>query len=655
MAPIAPPVSARAFRTVWVVGVLGIALSLALAGWFWREARKLDQIRFDELTHRLTEDLDTQTEKIEAMLRELARVLSAQAEPSLAVWEEFMNQASPSWNFPGVMAIGYATNHDTARVLDVMQPWLRDTQPKSRLDFYRMPEPLTNSRQWSARMVDVFRENVEPVARFNRQEQTVSTDGKEFRGRRFKELQDKATFKARCPFFMGTPYGRGLELAHDDIGSTHLQDTVARDDVHVQQDLFPLQGTNGARLTVATMLVAVAHPRRHECWERLSPATDHADEQIWLRWQLNAGLIFAGLDYAAILKQIQGKVRPEVEVEIYTKENPSVESWLNPRPGATMRAGSVDHQSAFARLHRWPMYGAYWKLYFYTTPLFDQHSTRLRAWWAGGLGFAVTTLFCWALAVQTRGRLLEARRASELKEARDALQGAQKERERLSHDLHDGAIQSLYAIQLGLTRAGRAVEARAPDTAHTLQESRISLDAVIGELRGFITEMKRDEPHRPTAGLAAVLDSLVRRLRSASTAPIELECDAGASERLTSAQALQLVAIAREALSNSLRHAHAQNIAVRLTGSGTMVTLEISDDGAGFDVSRPGAPNSDSAQGDATSRHAGSETGARGMGLNTMKRRASDLGASLEVQSAPGKGTRIRVEVPLNVKEPSDE
>jgi signal transduction histidine kinase len=86
-----------------------------------------------------------------------------------------------------------------------------------------------------------------------------------------------------------------------------------------------------------------------------------------------------------------------------------------------------------------------------------------------------------------------------------------------------------------------------------------------------------------------------------------------------------------------------------------MVTLEISDDGAGFDVSRPGAPNSDSAQGDATSRHAGSETGARGMGLNTMKRRASDLGASLEVQSAPGKGTRIRVEVPLNVKEPSDE
>ena len=135
----------------------------------------------------------------------------------------------------------------------------------------------------------------------------------------------------------------------------------------------------------------------------------------------------------------------------------------------------------------------------------------------------------------------------------------------------------------------------------------------------------------------------MRRLRPASTAPIELKCDAEASDRLTSAQALQLAAIAREALSNSLRHAHAQNIAMRLMGSGAMATLEIIDDGAGFDVSRPGAPNSDS------------ETGAPGMGLNTMKRRASDLGASLEVQSAPGKGTRIRVEVPLNVKEPSDE
>ena len=146
MAPIAPPVSARAFRTVWAVGVLGIALSLALALWFWREARRLDQIRFDELTHRLVEDLDTHTEKIEAMLRDLARVLSAQAEPSLAVWEEFMNQTSPTWNFPGVTSIGYATNHSTAQVLEAMEPWLREKEPRERKAFYQMGGALSEPR-----------------------------------------------------------------------------------------------------------------------------------------------------------------------------------------------------------------------------------------------------------------------------------------------------------------------------------------------------------------------------------------------------------------------------------------------------------------------------------------------------------------------------
>lgn len=213
----------------------------------------------------------------------------------------------------------------------------------------------------------------------------------------------------------------------------------------------------------------------------------------------------------------------------------------------------------------------------------------------------------------------------EIHEARNALQAAQKERERLSHDLHDGAIQSLYAIQLGLTQTGRAVEDRAPETAQSLQESRASLDAVIGELREFITEMKRD-PRRPVAGLAAALDSLVRRLRPASLSSITLECDPAISERLTSAQAFQLAAIVREALSNSLRHAYATDIGVRLTGTDSAARLEITDDGAGFDAA-----------------HSGKD----GFGLKTMKQRAADLGGSWEVQSAPGKGTRIRVDIPL--------
>jgi signal transduction histidine kinase len=629
MDTIAPLVLSRAFRAVWIVGLLGIVLSATLALWFWREARRLDQIRFEQITHRLMEDLDTQTEKIETMLRDLARVLSARPEPALVVWDEFMNQVAPAWNFPGVIAIGYATNHDTARVLDVMQPWLRDAQPKGRLDFYLMPEPLTNSRRWSAWIVEVYRDGVEPMARFAQQEK-VSSFNNNFQKLRFQGMQEGPLFEAACPFSTNRLTNGSRTIVYLDTKTNPLQDAVARDDVQMLKQSAIWRWTNGVPVPGATMLVPVADPRRLKCWEKLVPESQHFGEDHWLRWQLNAGLIFAYLDFPAILTQIQGKASPEVEVEIYTKERPTKELWLNPRPGVAMRAGSVSRPSAFERLHTWPMYSSRWGLFFYTTPIFDQQSTRLRAWWAGGMGLIVTTLFCRALAVQTRGRLLETQRASELKEARDALQGVQRERERLSHDLHDGAIQSLYAIQLGLTRAGRAVEARAPDTAHTLQESRANLDTVIGELRGFITEMKRDEPRRPSAGLAAVLDSIVRRLRPASTAHMELECDAEASDQLTSVQALQLAAIAREALSNSLRHARAQKIRVQLTGGGSMASLEIIDDGVGFNVAHPLSD---------------------GMGLKTMKRRAADIGSSLVVRSAPNLGTRIHVQVPITVKE----
>ena len=97
------------------------------------------------------------------------------------------------------------------------------------------------------------------------------------------------------------------------------------------------------------------------------------------------------------------------------------------RSRAGSETGAPAHAFTFTRLQRWPMYGSTWRLLFHTTPVFDRHSTRYRAWWACGLGLAVTALFCWALAVQTRGRMFEAQRATEVKEARDALQAAQKE------------------------------------------------------------------------------------------------------------------------------------------------------------------------------------------------------------------------------------
>ncbi|HMO65775.1 MAG TPA: ATP-binding protein, partial [Verrucomicrobiota bacterium] len=140
-----------------------------------------------------------------------------------------------------------------------------------------------------------------------------------------------------------------------------------------------------------------------------------------------------------------------------------------------------------------------------------------------------------------------------------------------------------------------------------------------------------DEPARPTAGLQAVLESVVRRLRPASPAAIELACEPGAAARLTPEQAFHLAGIAREALSNSLRHAQAERIAVRLAAEGDEVVLEVRDDGAGFDP----ANRADG-----------------GLGLKSLEQRAANLRGRLEIESAPGHGTTVRVRAPLEPAPP---
>ena len=97
-----------------------------------------------------------------------------------------------------------------------------------------------------------------------------------------------------------------------------------------------------------------------------------------------------------------------------------------------------------------------------------------------------------------------------------------------------------------------------------------------------------------------------------------------AASRLTSTQATHLLRIAKEAMSNSLRHAHAAGLTVSLHPAGPGARLEIRDDGVGFE---PGT------------------VGDTGHGLRNMTARAREIGAELQIISAPGQGCRILVTV----------
>jgi signal transduction histidine kinase len=151
---------------------------------------------------------------------------------------------------------------------------------------------------------------------------------------------------------------------------------------------------------------------------------------------------------------------------------------------------------------------------------------------------------------------------------------------------------------------------------------------VIGELRGYI--LRHEAEDGPQGDLGGVLTSLVDRLRSTTESELRTEISADAARRLSGVQAVHLANLAREALSNSMRHAQARRIIVALWMEHNRVALEISDDGRGFDpVLAP--------QG--------------GFGLTSMRRRAAEAGGELDLNSRPGHGCWIRVTVPTSAEE----
>ena len=309
-----------------------------------------------------------------------------------------------------------------------------------------------------------------------------------------------------------------------------------------------------------------------------------------------------------------------LHVRLYASRKPTAETLLNPE---TRPPEKPSHHEVIVQA--W--YGQRWSLEFMSTPLFEADSPRYRAWLVLFAGIGMTALASALVGVALRARSRQELMTEQIREARDALAAAQQEREKFSHDLHDGTIQSLYAIQLGLGHTVEKLEAEPVNARRELSAVRGELDAVIAEIRRFITpEARSDKP----VDLCAVLRALVERARVSTDAKLGLHCIPEASQRLTGDQAVQFANIAREALSNSLRHAKAKQVEIELRSEQDAVALEIYDDGAGFDPKSPGQ---------------------KGVGLTSMTMRAQELGGKLDIQSSSGKGTRIVLRVGVSPAE----
>jgi signal transduction histidine kinase len=213
---------------------------------------------------------------------------------------------------------------------------------------------------------------------------------------------------------------------------------------------------------------------------------------------------------------------------------------------------------------------------------------------------------------------------------RQLLSQALEEKIRLGHDLHDGIIQSLYAAGLTL-EAARALISTAPAEAdRRLEQTREAINATIRDVRGYISGLTPERLLR--SGFKQALASLTDELCAGRDVSCDLRIDDDAAALLTLEQTREVVQIAREAVSNSLRHGDAKTISLRLHMGDQAVCLLVQDNGAGYDSSqrRPG-----------------------GHGLGNMEARAERLGGSLRVESQPGVGTRIVLTLPVPSAPPS--
>jgi signal transduction histidine kinase/streptogramin lyase len=242
--------------------------------------------------------------------------------------------------------------------------------------------------------------------------------------------------------------------------------------------------------------------------------------------------------------------------------------------------------------------------------------------WFIALSVAAVLGLVWG-AHRLRVRIVETheREISALNER--LMKAQEQERIRIAGELHDGVMQQMLAVTMMLGTAKRKVGVNSDATAtiDKIQEKVIQAGTDIRQLSHGL-----HPPLLQEAGAPAAIRAYCDQFSAACGIPVSCDCAESARD-LSRGAALALFRIVQEALGNAAKHAGAKQMAVRLTRSGRLVMLVVSDDGAGFDTSRLSASG--------------------GLGLVMMRERATQLNGKFEFESAPGRGTTIRVEIPF--------
>jgi signal transduction histidine kinase len=205
---------------------------------------------------------------------------------------------------------------------------------------------------------------------------------------------------------------------------------------------------------------------------------------------------------------------------------------------------------------------------------------------------------------------------------------AAKEEERrfIAHELHDELGQMLTMVKLRLSGGAGAAGPAGPAANGSTAETIALVDAMIGRVRKISSDLR--PPLLDEVGLFPALRAYVDAQSALSGVPIELQIEGTDGARLDAAREIACFRVVQESLTNALRHAAPRRIRVRAVRGAKSLELSIADDGGGFDTATLGAPGGH-------------------LGVVGMQERIRARGGSLRIDSRPGAGTTVDVQMPI--------
>jgi two-component system, NarL family, sensor histidine kinase DevS len=200
-----------------------------------------------------------------------------------------------------------------------------------------------------------------------------------------------------------------------------------------------------------------------------------------------------------------------------------------------------------------------------------------------------------------------------------------EERERIGMDLHDGIVQSIYSVGLALDFARMSLQDDPKGARVKIEQAIEALNRTIGDIRTYISDLRPRQFNGE--GLMEGLKRLTEEFHRNTKVKVTLAGPKDGLVGLPTTHAMALFHICQEALANSAKHSHSERVDVHVWTTRERILLEVSDNGAGFDVSKMSVT--------------------LGHGLSNMHTRAHKVGGEVEISSEPGEGTSILAWVPL--------